>query len=633
MKINDYGFYFEKSGLSASQGAIDAAEQHFEGSSAEESVVRETGQNSIDASRGQGPVRMVFDLQSMATRDIPDIGQLRTHLKKVDEETEGQAGHERMKRAARLADEETIMVLRISDYGTKGLTGSEYIKNSKSPLSALTRGSGNSDDSGGRGGSFGIGSAVGPMMSDLSTVLYSSLPMSADQTVFAAYSRLASHVDGEGVNRNGDGFFTKLNAKSDFEYLRPAPRIGSFPERTEVGTDIYILGYRMAKQDPHLHQIRQALIDNFMVAIHRKELEVVGKSLAENWTLDADSLAGYTKERTESYAFYRAITDPEPTVKHSELLGKISLYACVDQTLDRSLHTITMRSPHMKIDHYKHTSISAKYAAVLICDEKKGNDLLRVLEPPKHDKWDPGRDIERGSKVVKEMKDFIRSSLRERVKTELGDVIEIKGLSRFLPMEGVQNYGEGEPIVPVVKGGVRGNEASTVSGKPSKKRRKAKKGTATSLTVTQPATGGKGDDDVIIRKERDGPPKPFPPIIPSKGEDGKGKSGKGSSHIKSGDIKFRSWVNTNGEDPSVATLILTSKKDVKGDMTLSALGLGGNPEVFKIPINDVKLCSEDGESNIEFSGNTIKNLSLISGASVRIKVSLPPGDRYRLGVE
>lgn len=632
MKINEYGFYFEEAGLSASRGAIDPAEEHFEGSSAEESVVRETGQNSIDASNGEGPVRMVFELQSMVTSDIPDIEQLRTHLQCVDEETKGQTGHERMKKAARIADKETIMVLRISDYGTKGLTGSEGIKNSKSPLSALTRGSGNSGDDG-RGGSFGIGSAVGPMMSDLSTVLYSSLPIGADQTVFAAYSRLASHLDSKGVNRNGDGFFTKLSATSDFHYLRPAPRIGSFPERTEVGTDTYILGYRKAEDDPLLHQIRCAAIDNFMVAIHRKELEIVGISSAEQWTLDADSLEGYAKERTDSYAFYRAITDPEPTTMQSELLGNISLHACIDQSLDRSLHTITMRSPHMKIGQYKHTSISAKYAAVLICDEKKGNDLLRVLEPPKHDEWDPGRDTERGPKVVKEMKYFIRTALRERVKTELGDTIEIKGLSRFLPLDSIDADGDGEPSVPVIKGGIRGNEASTVSGKPSAKKRKGKKAKATSVTVTQSATGGRGDEDISKPFERDGPPRPIPPTPPRPNVPDKGEAGEGNSKIKAGDIRFRSWISTDGEKPSVATLIVTSPKNITGDMTLTALGLGGNPEDFILPITDVKLCGGEDESTVEFSGNTLKNLALVGGSSVRVEVTLPPGDRYRLGVE
>ena len=228
------------------------------------------------------------------------------------------------------------------------------------------------------------------------------------------------------------------------------------------------------------------------------------------------------------------------------------------------------------------------------------------------------------------MKDFIRNALRERVKSEMGDTIEIKGLSRFLPMEGIEADGDGEPYVPVVKGGTRGDEASTVSGKPSAKKTKRKKGGATSVTVDRPATGGKGDSDIIRGKKRGGTSKPR---SSERGIPGKGEAGKGDSLIKAGDIRFRSWIKTNAEKPSIATLVLTSQKDISGDMTLAALGLGGNQEEFILPINAVKLCREGEESAIEFSGNTLKNLNLISGSTVRIEITLPPGDRYRLGVE
>ena len=62
------------------------------------------------------------------------------------------------------AQQKSIPVLRIGDYGTKGLAGSESIDDPKSSLSALTRGAGISADDGSRGGSFGIGSAVGPFL-------------------------------------------------------------------------------------------------------------------------------------------------------------------------------------------------------------------------------------------------------------------------------------------------------------------------------------------------------------------------------------------------------------------------------------------------------------------------------------
>jgi hypothetical protein len=68
-----FGFYFEEARLSATQGAIAPAEQYFEGSRAEVSVVRETGQNSLDAVAGDDPVHMEFELREMPTASVPGI--------------------------------------------------------------------------------------------------------------------------------------------------------------------------------------------------------------------------------------------------------------------------------------------------------------------------------------------------------------------------------------------------------------------------------------------------------------------------------------------------------------------------------------------------------------------------------
>jgi len=97
MSESDYGFYFEKAGRAATQGAIAPAEQFFEGSLAEESLARETGQNSLDARAGDGPVTMVFELGYIATDEIPDIERLRRHLAQVAVDTRGSQGHDRMR--------------------------------------------------------------------------------------------------------------------------------------------------------------------------------------------------------------------------------------------------------------------------------------------------------------------------------------------------------------------------------------------------------------------------------------------------------------------------------------------------------------------------------------------------------
>lgn len=629
MSSEQYAFYFEREGRAASHGAIAPAEEYFEGSRAEVSVVRETVQNSLDARAGDGPVRMVFELAEMLVDDVPDIVGLRSHLGWVVDATRGAQGHARMRTAFEMASGPTIQVLRISDYGTVGLRGSESVAEGRSPLSALTRGSGISANDGTRGGSFGIGSAVGPMASQMSTVLYTSMtPEKPGQVVFAGHSRLASHVDGEGDRRGGDGFYTEIGREDDFHYQRDGPPLGPFERRTESGTDVYVLAYRKAEDDPLLEHIRAALVDNFMMAVHRGRLEVVGQTKRASWVLDAETLADHVRDRPEAAPFYDAIRDPNPFVRHSRRLGELRLYVHVDDTLRKSLHTITMRKPLMKIGTFRHTSIPAKYAAVLVCESDAGNTALRELEPPQHDKWDPGRSPE-GPKILRELKDAVRDGLRERVSETLGEVVDIKGLSRYLPSQVVTHErrgdaassGEGahEEESPRVHGG---GETRTIE--PAVRKR-------VSVPVSTSGAAGPGQEDVEKGRERGG-----------EGErsstggklPGSGTEGAGSSRIAASDVRFRSWIapsHTTGR--SVLTVALTADRALTGELELIALGPGGAPEPdFVLPVSAARLVSATSRWDISWTGNTFRGIQLEEGATTRLEIELPAGHRYRLGV-
>jgi hypothetical protein len=633
MKNNEYGFYFEKLGLSGEEGPIDPSQQYFEGSHADHAVVRETGQNTLD-NRGkdaEGPIRMEFELATMYTKDIPGIEALRLHLDAVADQTKNQQGHDRMVKAAALAKEETISVLRVSDYGTTGLTGSEALASSGSPISRLTRGKGGSSDDE-RGGSFGIGSAVGPMASELCTVIYTSMPEDACESVMAGYTRLATHAI-DGLSYRAEGYFTRLDRLDDFEYQRPALKIGPFSERSEPGTDTYILGYRLAETDPKLENIRDAVIDNFMAAIAGRHFVVEGFGQGNPWILDADSLGGFTKNRPEAHAFYQALQDPNPTEKDLGKAGKVKLYINVDDRLGRKLHTITMRTPLMKIDTFKHNSISAKYAAILVCDSAEGNKYLRQLEPPQHHKWDAARDPINGANVIRDLKAFVRESLRKRISTEIGDEVEIVGLSRFLPTETAEIATTGDAAIPTSDPGATGTEteSSTVTGGPtSKKPTPVSPGKKVRVKVRHEGASG-GKEEAERGKHRGGSKKRQ---LKETGLPGTGADGDGRSRINGGDLSFRSWsAQSDHRDSSVMALAITANLDETGDLELVALGPGGDPEQgYKLPISRAVLHLSGKSTNIEFSGNTLKNLVLKGGQMTRIDVYMPAGERYRLGV-
>ncbi|WDF35076.1 hypothetical protein PTW37_16355 (plasmid) [Arthrobacter agilis] len=628
MTTSNFGFYFERSGLGAAQGAISPAQQFFEGSLAEASLVRETGQNSIDARAGEDPVRMVFELSDMATEDIPGIQGLREHISQVEQQTRGAQGHAGMSTAHQTAGRDRVPVLRISDYGTNGLTGSESINEPESPLSALTRGAGISSDDGSRGGSFGIGSAVGPMASDMSTVLYTSMPIDDPEVVLAGYSSLASHRDSSGTWRTGDGFLTDLGIPDDFRYLRNPASLGPFSQRTEPGTDSYILGYRNAELDPDLQHIKIAALRNFLLAIHRGTLVVEGITNGGSWRLDTETLADHVKDDPEAAAFYRAINDPNPITKTSTRLGKITLYIDVDDSLEKTLHTITTRAPLMRISTFRHTSIPMKYAAVLECSDPKGNQLLRALEPPQHNTWDAARAAN-GKALLDELKSFVREGLRSRIKQQVGDQVEIKGLSRYLPVELLEDpttgkTGTGTPFA----GAGTTRESSTVQGA-EQTPIPATPGTRKTVRVTvRTSASDAGEKTTKKGKDRGGPG-----TRKSKGGGmpGSGQPGEGKSRINAGDVRFRSWSDTGASDIYLA---LTPTEDINGDLELVALGPGGRSEDdYQLPIASSTITTNGKASPLTHKGNTLTDMSLSANVTSQVRISLSSNHRYRLGIK
>ncbi len=569
---------------------------------------------------------MTFELAEVDVSDIPDIDRLRSHLECVEAQTRGAQGHGRMATALEVASHDSIPVLRISDRGTRGLEGSESRETPTSPLSALTRGSGISSNESHRGGSFGIGSAVGPMASSMCTVLYTSMTAGDPAVVFAGYARLASHKDPDGIWRVGDGFFTDLGYEEDFRYLRNPRPLGPFAQRTEPGTDAYVLGYRMADTDPQLLNIRNAFISDFLLAIHRGSLIVEGVTPSGSWLLNSDTLGDVVKEVEGASSFYRALQDPKPAKKTSRRFGQLTLYVEVDDTLEKTLNTIAVRKPLMKIETFKHPSVHAKYAAILECSDEAGNAFLRKLETPTHKSWDPGRHLE-GRAALDELKRFVREELRARVQSELGEQVEIKGLSRYLPQEMFDRKQDSDAAGATPRPGQGEEESSTVTGGEAETRPVINpERRSVPVRVQLPAVPG--DEDADKGKDRGG-------AGHRKGHDtglpGSGAPGEGKARIRAGAIRFRSWSDAATGD---VVLALTSSLDVSGDLELVALGPGGATEdEYVLPITRAALETAGSATPITWSGNTLKGISLTPDVTSRIRVGFASTHRYRLGVK
>jgi len=174
-------------------------------------LVRETGQNTNDASAGRGEVHMRFSLIRL-NKGKPEYAQflealrfddLKGHLESAAK-TKSRLSTKLRAGLSRLEEEKSLYLLRIDDYGTTGLYGDEFTSDDEgtepNPFAALVRNNlDSSKATATAGGSFGLGKAVLWRCSEISAVVIASdVERNADGgTRLVAKTELTWHKSGE----------------------------------------------------------------------------------------------------------------------------------------------------------------------------------------------------------------------------------------------------------------------------------------------------------------------------------------------------------------------------------------------------------------------------------------------------
>lgn len=365
------------------------------------SCAREAGQNSRDASDTL-PVIMHFDAIQVPAREFPFITELQEAMNACAEQVSEENDVDFFNVARELLTEESISVLRISDYNTTGLVGPP--DEDGTPFHSLLKASGvpaKPDDL--AGGSFGIGKNASFAVTDLQTVLYSTRYKDEDTSEerFAAQGKmkLVSHVDKAGIPRRATGYWGETNG---FVAITDPDLVPTWMRRDQIGTSIFCIGFRMT---PHwAHRIGYSIIANFFAAIHREEMEfeVDGGLLRINRnTLAAlfkDELirtaaeeAGHLAKLEFAHQLYRCLTSTETSVKDLVVggLGALQFHLLVDEDLPKRVGILRngmliadgLENFGDKLERFPG---SRDFVAIL---EPKSNNairLLRALENPTH---------------------------------------------------------------------------------------------------------------------------------------------------------------------------------------------------------------------------------------------------------
>lgn len=397
------------------------------------SCARETGQNSRDAAAGGGPVRVAFNLREIPRAEIPFADQLQHSIECCLESPRSEKTREHLERARAQITAPTIKVLEIADLNTTGLTGP--VEDESSVFAALVKGDGVTNKSDPTSaGSYGIGKNAAYAVSDLQTVIYSTCYRSGNgnSVNFAAQGRLRliSHADGT-QKLSAEGYW----GNDDFKPITDVSQVPAWLARDSIGTSIFSVGFR--EQERWADRMRLSLATNFFLAIKRNELEFEVDGVRLNQPsvesiLESPELATMAAVSDETPSLERArrlllCVTSDAATKHKisvKGLGDFDLYVLIAEGMPREIHIL--RNGIYICDNFGKFGLpmrafrgTKEYIAVLEPSRseagKKPSQLLKQLENPSHDAFEPERIVD----------PVAQQAARQQIKTLIGRVRDI----------------------------------------------------------------------------------------------------------------------------------------------------------------------------------------------------------------
>ncbi|MDE2864341.1 MAG: hypothetical protein OXR05_04515 [Gemmatimonadota bacterium] len=413
-------------------------------------LVREIVQNSVDARDRDlaGPVVVRFQ-----STDVPgtliDAAQLALHMKACLDRAKTD-GHpmveETYRNAMTVLNQDRIPCLRVTDSGTTGLSGSKW------NALVVQEGAVQKHDRGAPGGSYGIGKNAVFNVSRLHTVFYSTRFVNGrDGRVekMQGKATLMSHPDpsNTGSSLQHIGFY-----RGDDGSPILTTDIPEFFRLPEPGTGVFIIGF-----DPRspnwLGEMTAAVIENYFLAIHRKELIVEIDSGATDPTSitheTIDQLFSEYADGADAYAYYRAIRDTEVTVaKRLPRIGELGVHVSIGLgprrvayvnrngmlVTDSREQTVNPLAPRGK-------SLWPDYGVVVTPTSDYGDAWIRTMENPSHDAIslqqlfdEPAR--QKAGKILRDARRVIKEIIdRKAAIDRYGDISNLDELAILFPDE------------------------------------------------------------------------------------------------------------------------------------------------------------------------------------------------------
>lgn len=616
-------WYFPSNDHGENKGINDSGVATFRGTPLK-SLAREICQNSLDAATGK-TVRVDFSNFEIRTSDIPDANVLKQTFEKCLAYWDGQKAKttkDFFKNAFEKINAETVSILRISDFETKGLTGSKKTNDINTDWMRLTKSSGSSDKKGPAGGSFGIGKFAPFACSDFSTVFYNTYDIE-DVCAYQGVSRLVTFERDDGETTQGIGYFGNDRNTPVYTALTLDPNFSRDPG--DYGTDVYVVGYRFSKNDWET-DIVVSILDSFLGAIWNEKLAVNVGSVKIDKTTLSNLMEEYAEVLADTYVleYYQVLISSETKWFESNHLGlgNIKLgYLLNGNGFHRKVAMI--RQTGMKIKDGDRINGLISFAGVLFIEGDTINERLRALENPEHTEWQPDRAAKpfEAKQLIKSINDYMKKCLEELVEQGPQNEIDAVGVANFIPdtpeKEKDQNREE------AVSDNVLGIEKRIINLKFIPDTISVDNGNDDAERAADAMEGGDYTD--WIHTDPVNPPI-YPPRPPQPVDyvDGNKKTINISKEIKPS--KFICICSNPDEGKYMIDFIPSVDSD-NGSLNFY---LSGETEAYKAPI--VK-ASQIGGAELTVNGNVLTGLTFRNGQHIRINLQLNHKDYCSMEVK
>lgn len=594
------------------------------------SLTREICQNSLDAAlkESKKPVRIEFDLIATSSNEVPGYSDLKEAIQGCYDFWKSLNNEKAIKfftKAVALINQNKINILRISDYNTEGLTGSD--KEYSSPWQNLVKSNGVSNKGASAGGSFGIGKAAPFACSGIRTVFYRTLDkegIRAAQGIarLVSYQRVISDTETELTT--GIGYYGNMEKNTCLPVIETLDRLHI---RDKSGTDLFIVGFE--DQNNWQEAMITELLESFMLAFYRGKLEVkVGEIEITQSTL-ARVIEDYKENAKTAYDYYRVMTAKDTQVFSTpfENMGVVNLRVLLEDGLNRKV--LISRESGMKLFDKNRISSSIQFSGVLDMEGEVLNGFFRKMESPQHNAWEDDRYEENPAKAKK-----LRLALYKWIKDTIiqigqcigGDEIDAEGVGDLLPDYFQYQNQKGEETEETISDMTK-EWSVKIASKP------------TSIKEHEPEGKSVEGEDIDYGDEGDRPSgEPNGDTNDSNGNGGgqgdRGTGGPGDAsrpftvakQVKT--HKMRLFMSNRSQQEYTLTFI-PSKSIKQGHLEIHIAGEQGNMEVNIQSAHQISR----GKQEISCNNNQIKVENLIKDKEEKITFKLQEDETYSLEVK